>query len=1578
MNKINLSSPVKFAQKTVLLAAFLGFAASVQAVPTKIADTSADVTTQKMVLLPDVNADNVADFGLFYINSETSQPSLNVVSGMSLETIRTITWADIYDNPTVHVFPDMNSNDIADIGVFGVRKDENNVGKAQMFVKDLGSGARSVVYNWPANWTEVSPLILDDINGDDVVDVAIQGRFKDGNRPQLSVRDGATGGSLRTFSYPNLFTDPLFFQHSDYNQDGVPDIATFGRITRNNKIQIKIADGTDPSARFKAFNFPDKWDEIEWVRLDDSNGDGIDDWGLFGRNKDDGRPQLINKSGVDPRGALRIYAWPADLQDLEFLVVPDMNGDGVNDVAVGGVKNSGRLQIQVKDGVDRNSTLLNHNINLSLTNVSFHVLADMTLDGSAEIGFYGQNAEGEYELVVRNAEGPDGELVSYNFGGGWSEKPALSIFDNESLTSVGNILLIGANANQQSQMQIWGIGDKDQDGFGDSYDAFPDDENEWLDTDGDLTGNNADTDDDGDNVLDVDDAFPLDENESVDTDNDGTGNNADPDDDNDNIADEDDGFPLISIGGLTDTDNDGIPDDCDTDCQATGMVADDDDDGNGVLDEEELASLAISITTPQSLVTVGTSPVTVVGTVSPINAVIVLNGVEITNNNGTFSGDVALTEGSNTIEARASISAGVQTDTISVSLDKTPPFLTIDSHTDNQIVYVDTITVTGLVNDIVRGTVEASQANVSVNGNDALIQNRSYSAEDIELQVGENIITVAGADQVGNTSTKTITLTYEVPIGKRIVQISGENQSAVINSELINPLVVKVIDGNDDPLENETVVFRVSQGSGAVGVGSENEGRAFVVETDADGIASTSFKVGARTGTNNHKATAAVVGVNTQIAFNASATGEIGNKLSVNSGNNQRGAVGKVLPEAFVVVVTDNGANVVPNARVIFNATVGGGSFSGETSIQVSTDSDGRASVEYTLGQTTGIDRQRILATLIDAPDGQAITAGFSATAFVPADPGQTTVTGVVLDNQDMAIPNVTIRIEGTTREALSAADGRFEITEAPVGPIHLIADGSTATVEGEFPSLGYDMVTISGVDNPLPAPIYMVKLDTDNAVLAGSQDVALELDQFPGFKLEIAKDSVTFPDGSKEGLISVTPVNAGTVPMAPPNGMQPQFIVTIQPTGTLFDPPAKLTLPNVDAHEAGAQVEMYSFDHDLEEFVAIGLGTVSEDGTLVESNPGVGVVKAGWHCGSQPGGQSCAHNCPVCQDCDGDCNCVPADGDPRLAGLDVIGDCKEPGCENGAQVTVNDDADIPDDDEIGDCKNFNCVNGSVVVEDDPLDETKCTTCGANGPEPKPDGTVPDDDKCIICKDGKETKKPDNEIGSTTIAFNGVKNFIADVNTVLEWVGSTKKIPEISLELQNAKKEVCCTEQNGATTLEETDTGTVVFPVFGVSWTPTIPPWSGDYTFRVFGRSIGVAYGIRFTAGFSGKVSLSRTKRECQGDNCWGGSATGDLGLSGGPFGSVPNPASSPVACGSLNEKRPCDLIRLEGTIKTGVNIQAGVNCEKITGTIGHNGVSINADVILAEGSWVEVGASASWVIVNSGSLAVIDIALPN
>ena len=137
-----------------------------------------------------------------------------------------------------------------------------------------------------------------------------------------------------------------------------------------------------------------------------------------------------------------------------------------------------------------------------------------------------------------------------------------------------------ANTHGCSPSQV----DTDGDGVFDNNDTFPSDPNEWLDTDADGTGNNADTDDDNDGVLDVNDAFPLDASESLDTDGDLMGNNADTDDDNDSVLDINDTYPLISLAGRLDTDGNGIPNECDAACINLGMSADNDDDNDGVLD----------------------------------------------------------------------------------------------------------------------------------------------------------------------------------------------------------------------------------------------------------------------------------------------------------------------------------------------------------------------------------------------------------------------------------------------------------------------------------------------------------------------------------------------------------------------------------------------------------------------------------------------------------------------------------------------------------------------------------------------------------------------------------------------------------------------------------------------------------------------------------------------------------------------------------------------------------------------------------------------------------------------------------
>ncbi|BCE00151.1 hypothetical protein [Marinicellulosiphila megalodicopiae] len=90
------------------------------------------------------------------------------------------------------------------------------------------------------------------------------------------------------------------------------------------------------------------------------------------------------------------------------------------------------------------------------------------------------------------------------------------------------------------------LNDSDKDGYLDSADAFPNNSDEWLDTDLDGIGNNADADDDNDGVIDEEDAFALDDTEWSDFDGDLIGDNSDEDIDNDGILNWEDKYVYFS------------------------------------------------------------------------------------------------------------------------------------------------------------------------------------------------------------------------------------------------------------------------------------------------------------------------------------------------------------------------------------------------------------------------------------------------------------------------------------------------------------------------------------------------------------------------------------------------------------------------------------------------------------------------------------------------------------------------------------------------------------------------------------------------------------------------------------------------------------------------------------------------------------------------------------------------------------------------------------------------------------------------------------------------------------------------
>jgi len=345
---------------------------------------------------------------------------------------------------------------------------------------------------------------------------------------------------------------------------------------------------------------------------------------------------------------------------------------------------------------------------------------------------------------------------------------------------------------------------------------------------------------------------------------------------------------------------------------------------------------------------------------------------------------------------------------------------------------------------------------------------------------------------------------------------------------------------------------------------------------------------------------------------------------------------GQPLPRPLVAAVVDAGANRLPGIAATFSVAKGAGTFAnGQQTLSLTTDSDGRLIAALTTDPAEGVANNVVTATIDALPAGPA--ASFVASAWAAGDPAQTAVSGVVLDNSNLPVPGVTLRLRDTTLTAVTDSQGLFQIAPAPVGTLKLIVDGSTAQRPGAWPSLEFDLTTVPGRNNTLRMPIYLLPLDLAAGIQVDeTHGGTLTLPQLPGFALQIQPGAVTFPGGGRSGLVSVTVVHSDKVPMVPNFGQQPRLIVTIQPAGARFDPPARLTLPNVEGLTAGQVTDFYSFDHDLGHFVSIGPGTVSDDGTVITSNVGVGIVKAGWHCCGDPKTNGSPNNCPDCQDCSG------------------------------------------------------------------------------------------------------------------------------------------------------------------------------------------------------------------------------------------------------------------------------------------------------------------------------------------------------
>ena len=638
----------------------------------------------------------------------------------------------------------------------------------------------------------------------------------------------------------------------------------------------------------------------------------------------------------------------------------------------------------------------------------------------------------------------------------------------------------------------------------------------------------------------------------------------------------------------------------------------------------------LSITSPISGTVFSAQPITVEGTINIASSQVTVNGVRADVTGGRFvANNVPLPRDGNNIITATGTTPGGSTGqaSIMVVLDRLPPAIVIDGPRNSLITDADTIEVTGMVRDVITPT-----PTVMVNGIQATVNNGSFVAAGIPLILGANKITATATDQVGNQNSTAITVHRAELPGLRLRILSGQAQNGPIGTTLPAPLTVQLQNVDGDPVPNRELLFQVSRGDGTIKnsppVPGQTAQRTLNILTDANGEAAVRFTLGTRTGAGNNRVEASVAGGLSPIDFCATATGGAPDRIAIiPMSNQQTGVINQPLAMPYACVVVNASGNPVAGVPVLFRVTEGGGSFGGNVTVTEPTGPDGVAHALMTLGPEPGTQNNAATAAFQGQTDPPIV---FAASGRAPGPLGNTTFSGLVLDNGDRPLRNARAVILGTNRSALTDETGRFLITNVPPGPQLLFIDGAAIADSQKriFPNLEFDLNVISGVENSLPMPIYLPPLATDPqsvATITGpvTTPIVLKMPGVPESTLTLLPGTIVSnhtgqASASNPITVRLSRVNNDRVPMPPPNGSVFTLAGTVQPAGTHFNPPAKICAPNTGM-PPGAQVNIFSFDHDVGQFLSIGFATVSEDGSAVCSNPGFGIDKAGWFGGTPP-----------------------------------------------------------------------------------------------------------------------------------------------------------------------------------------------------------------------------------------------------------------------------------------------------------------------------------------------------------------------
>jgi FG-GAP-like repeat len=269
----------------------------------------------------------------------------------------------------------------------------------------------------------VAPIITTDFNGDGIPDVAMLGTISSGQ--VLSIFLGRPDGSFAPrIDYPTQGFQPIGFTVGDFNGDGKVDVIVVCSTFCSPAASIFLGNGDGTLQPPVPLN-QSLGNSYAGAASADFNGDGKLDLLLVTPGSSGSIAVLLGNGDGTFQGPVT-YTLPI----VSYLVLGDFNGDGKPDIAVSGGVNGGVVSILINNGDGTFKSPVNYSIS---GNVQALASGDLNADGKLDLVVSSGGASATISVLLGNGDGTFGSPIVYtsNLLSSYSASIAVADFNGD-------------------------------------------------------------------------------------------------------------------------------------------------------------------------------------------------------------------------------------------------------------------------------------------------------------------------------------------------------------------------------------------------------------------------------------------------------------------------------------------------------------------------------------------------------------------------------------------------------------------------------------------------------------------------------------------------------------------------------------------------------------------------------------------------------------------------------------------------------------------------------------------------------------------------------------------------------------------------------------------------------------------------------------------------------------------------------------------------------------------------------------------------------------------------------------------